>query len=188
MNTQAQFDAAYNLAQDPRVLAASALPDPMERQTALVALAKLGLKISPMIFMNGWDPFVLMGACTMFGYSWIPGMLDPSWQDTPTGIVIPTTKPADAIDVVDPVNCDLATAFPPFPKPTVVTPPSTLTPPFVGTLWNPLYPGYYNATPNGEELQITMAEGQTIEENGVTYTPFKLVEGIGYSDLWKVVS
>jgi len=187
MNTQAQFNAAYMAAQDPRVITASAIDDLMDRQAALIALARLGLKISPAIFMNGWDAFVLMSAGTMFGYPWLPGMLDASWQFGPSGVIIPTIRPADSIDVVDPVNCDLATLFPQFnPPPAVYAP--TLTGPFVGTPWNPEYPGYYNATGNGALEQAQMQDGQTIEENGVKYAPFKLTGAIGYTDLWKLVS
>ncbi len=176
-NTQADFNNAYFLSQPLELQLALNLSDANARRQELQALSDRGFLIDREIMWYGWDPFLLMYARHVYGFTWCEAMDHGGLIDLPPGFFGDGKKtynpnppfPPNTIAVPDPVTCDLALWYPravplPAPKPAEAPPAG----PYVGAAWPDMdillgKHGVRACTPAGLKLPI----GFETQETGI---------------------
>jgi hypothetical protein len=178
MNTQEQFNAAYYAAQPLEIQLALKETDFGMRATHLEDLAARGLTVDRQIMINGYDPFLVMFARRMYGYTWVESINAPDLIDLPPGlfgvsgmrVYNPNPPfPPGSIAVPDPITCDLAVWYPPVVKPlppVMPKPPAPPAGPYVGELWPDMDVltgkfGCRHATKAGEKLPVLFETRET---------------------------
>jgi hypothetical protein len=186
--TPVAFDSAYWAHQPPAVAALNSMavdwsnPTSGGRTSSAIALATQGYSIDNDIDVWGWDPYETMYERQLYGYTWVPSLLQPNLLVAAGNLTFngqtynASAPPAGSILV----SLSLS-AYPPFAPPAPPAPPVAAPASCVGTA---LGAGYYAATYYSTVPVCKLTNGQVYVADPRGYFTFHVSATPFGSNVW----